>query len=313
MHIYNTNINAAAWIAVGLMAFIGAILLVTHYIIKLAQLIFNGIRSQRIRFPGFYPDWAGPTFNLLRILVFAFALVVIFPYLPGSGSPAFQGISIFFGVLLSLGSTAAVANMVAGVVITYMRAFQKGDRVKIADAMGDVVEKTLFVTRVRTIKNVDITIPNAMVLSNHIINFSTLAREHGVILHTTVTLGYDLDWRKAHELLIEAAKATKKIEPHPEPYVYQTSLDDFYVTYEINAYTKHPAEMSGIYSELRQNIQDRFHEAGVEITSPHYSALRDGNQAAIPEEHLPKNYNPPSFRFKPLDKLFGKNKKAGGT
>jgi small-conductance mechanosensitive channel len=183
--------------------------------------------------------------------------------------------------------------MVAGVVIIYMRAFQIGDRVKIADAVGDVVEKILFVIRVRTIKNVGITIPNAMVLSNHIINFSTLSKRDGLILHATVTLGYDVDWRKVHELLIKAARATKMIEPHPEPYVFQTSLDDFYVTYEINASTKHPKEMSEIYSELRQNILDCFHEAGVEITSPHYAALRDGNPAAIPDEHLPRDYNPP--------------------
>jgi small-conductance mechanosensitive channel len=287
---------------------IGIILLVTNYIIKLAQLIFNGIGTQRIRLPGFYPEWARPTFNLVRLLVFAFVLIVIFPYLPGSGSPAFQGISIFFGVLLSLGSTAAVANMVAGVVITYMRAFQIGDRVKIADAVGDVVEKTLFVTRVRTIKNVDITIPNAMVLSNHIINFSTLSKKHGLILNTTVTLGYDLDWRKVHELLIAAAKSTKMIGAHPEPFVHQTSLDDFYVTYEINAFTKHPKEMVEIYSELRQNILDRFNEAGVEITSPHYAALRDGNSAAIPDEHLPKDYSSPSFRIWPLDKFPGQKK-----
>jgi small-conductance mechanosensitive channel len=138
-------------------------------------MIFHGIEQNRIRIPGFYSDWANPTFNIARAVIVIFALIVIFSYLPGSTSPAFQGISIFLGVLVSLGSTAAVGNAIAGIVITYMRAFRIGDRVKIADTIGDVVEKTIFVTRVRTPKNVEIAIPNSMVLANHLINFSTLA------------------------------------------------------------------------------------------------------------------------------------------
>ncbi len=149
-------------------------------------------------------------------------------HLPGSGSPAFQGVSIFLGVLFSLGSTAAVANIVAGVVITYTRAFQFGDRVKIADTVGDVIEKTLFVTRVRTPKNVEIAIPNSMVLANHIINFSSLSQEPGLVLHTVVTIGYDVPWRRVEQLLVAAAKKkTDRVKDRPEPFVIQKSLDDF--------------------------------------------------------------------------------------
>jgi small-conductance mechanosensitive channel len=177
-----------------------------------------------------------------------------------------------------------------------MRPFKIGDRVRIADTTGDVVERTLLVTRIRTIKNVDITVPNAMVLSSHIVNFSSSAQDRGVILHTGVTIGYDAPWRKVHELLIAAAADTEGVLDNPKPFVFQTALDDFYVHYEINAYTEKPNEMARIYSDLHQNIQDKFYEAGVEIMSPHYGALRDGNRVAIPDEHLPKGYHPPAFR-----------------
>jgi len=282
---------------------VAMILALTGYLLKFTRLVFRGIESERITVPGFYSEWAKPTFNLVRILIVAFALVVVFPYLPGSDSPAFQGVSIFFGVLFSLGSTGAVANMVAGIVLTYMRAFQIGDRVKIAGTLGDVVEKTLLVTRLRTAKNVDITIPNSLVLANQIINYSTLETEKGLILHTTVTIGYDMPWRKIHELLITAANATESIESEPAPFVLQTSLDDFYVSYELNAYTSHSLQMPRIYSELHQNIQDQFFEAGVEIMSPHFSAIRDGNAANIPEDYLPKDYNPPPFRVSPFENI----------
>jgi small-conductance mechanosensitive channel len=290
---------------------IAFIALAARYLIKFAELIFNGIRSQRVRIKGFYPEWATPTFNIVKFLFIVFALVMIFPLLPGSASPAFRGVSIFFGVLVSLGSTAAVANVIAGVVITYTRAFQMGNRVRIAEAEGDVIERTMFVTRVRTPKNVEISIPNAMVLANHIINYSAQAKDAGLVLHTTITIGYDVPWRQVHELLVQAAKDTEFIEEEPEPFVLQTSLDDFYVSYELNATTQRPRRMPAIYSELHSHIQDRFFEAGIEIASPHYSAIRDGSHAAIPDEHLPTDYQPPPFRIHPLEMLT-RRKPPGG-
>jgi small-conductance mechanosensitive channel len=163
-----------------------------------------------------------------------------------------------------------------------------------------VVEQTLLVTRVRTIKNVDITIPNAMVLGSHIVNFSSSCKEWGLILHTTVTIGYDVPWRQVHELLIAAANATGHIFEKPDPFVLQVSLDDFFVAYELNAYTEAPHLMALTYSELHQNIQDKFNEAGVEIMSPHYSSLRDGNATAIPQDYLPKHYDAPGFKISSL-------------
>jgi small-conductance mechanosensitive channel len=177
-----------------------------------------------------------------------------------------------------------------------------GDRVEIADAVGDVVDRNLLVTRVRTIKNVVITIPNGMVLSHHIINYSSSAEERGLILNTSVTISYDAPWRQVHRLLVEAACATGDILEDPEPFVYQTSLDDFYVRYELNAYTKKPSRMADIYSELHQNIHDNFNEVGIEIMSPYYSALRDGNQTTIPSKYQSIGYIANVFRaFSPED------------
>lgn len=285
--------------------FIAVIVVVAYYVLKAIKVIFEAVARGSIKISGFYPEWAQPTYQIVRFLVVAFTAVMIFPYLPGSNSPAFKGISIFLGVLFSLGSTAAVANVVAGVILTYMRAFKVGDRIKISDNMGDVVEKTLLVTRIRTIKNEDITVPNAVVLGSHIINYSASAKDAGLILHTTVTIGYDVPWKQVHELLIAAAQDTEDISKEPVPFVLQTSLDDFYVSYEINAYTHRPDKMAVIYANLHRNIQDQFNKAGVEIMSPHYSALRDGNQTTVPEQNLPKDYASPGFRITGLADILG--------
>ncbi len=283
---------------------VAVIVVITVYALKFIHLFFNGIERGSIRFRNFYREWADPTYKIVRFFVIVFAAIMIYPYMPGSDTAAFKGISVFLGVLISFGSSSAIANVVAGVVMTYMRPFQIGDRVKIADTIGDVVAKTLLVTRVRTIKNVDITVPNAMVLSSHIINFSSSAKRRGVILHSAVTIGYDVPWKQVHELLLAAAKDTAKILDEPAPFVLQTSLNDFNVTYEINAYTDTPNEMALIYSELHQRIQDSFNAAGVEIMSPSYAAVRDGNRMAIPDDYLPASYTPPAFGVRALGQVF---------
>lgn len=216
--------------------------------------------------------------------------------MPGSESPIFKGVSVFVGVLFTFGSAVALGNVVAGLVLTYMRAFKLGDRVKIGEVTGDVIGRSLLVTRVRTIQNEIISIPNSTVMNNHTINYSTDAPQNGLIVHTTVTIGYDAPWRQVHQLLIDAALATPLIEIEPVPYVLQTSLDDYYVSYSINAYTKAPNKQARIYSDLHAHIQDKFNEAGVEIMSPHYKALRDGNATTIPADHLPKDYQAPAFQ-----------------
>lgn len=261
--------------------FIVVIIAFFHYALRALHVVFREISRGRLRFSGFHPEWAEPTFQIARFLSWAFALVVIFPYLPGSSSPAFQGVSVFMGLLLSLGSGSAVANAVAGVIITYMRPFRIGDRVKISDTTGDVVERTILVTRIRTIKNVEVTIPNALALSAHIINYSALAEERGLIVHTSVTIGYDAPWPKVHELLIAAAGDTEGLEKDPKPFVLQTALGDFSVCYEINAYTHEPQRMAGLLSGLHAHIQDRFNAAGIEIMSPVFEVRRDGPASTV--------------------------------
>jgi small-conductance mechanosensitive channel len=277
------------------------VFIVIRYVIKLVKLIADGVEKGTISFPRFYPEWAKPTFNLIRILLYAFMFVILFPYLPGSSSPAFRGVTIFLGLLFSLGSSSAIANLIAGLVITYMRSFKIGDRVKIGDEVGDVIEKSLLLTRIRTIKNEEITIPNSTILSRYSINYSSASQNLGLILHTTVTIGYNAPWRTIHQLLVSAAKSTSGILNQPEPFVLQTSLDDSYVSYQINAYTDQPNRMAQIYSELHQNIQDKFNEAKVEILSPRYGAIRDGNQATIPADYLPEGYRAPAFRISKAD------------
>lgn len=275
--------------------FIATIVVCSYYAISFTRYIFSEIGRGTISFPSFDADWAGPTYKIVRFLMVAFAAVLIFPYLPGAGSPAFQQVSLFLGILVSLGSSGAIAHVIAGVFLTYTGAFKVGDRVKIADTIGDVVEKTLLATRIRTIKQEVITIPNGLVLGSHIVNYSSSAASAGLILHSTVTIGYDAPWRQVHQLLIDAALATEGIVPEPVPFVFQTSLDDFYVSYQINAYTDKPHIMAATYSQLHQNIQDSFNKAGVEIMSPHYSTLRDGNQTTIPSSYLKPGYEPPRF------------------
>ena len=266
------------------------IFIVTRYILKLLRFFHEGIHSKRIKITGLHQELTEPTFQLLRVMIVALALVAAYPFLPGSDSPVFRGITIFVGFLLSLGSTSLVTNIVSGVVLTYTRGLRIGDRVKIGQTVGDVLERTLLVTRIRTIKNVVVTIPNGMVLNNEIINYNAPMLEEGLILNTTVTIGYDVPWRKVHDLLIQAALATRDILSEPKPFVLQTSLDDYYVSYELNAYTHVPERMAMVYSELHQNIQDWFNEAGVEIMSPGYTAYRDGSEATIPVQY--KNHGP---------------------
>ena len=272
------------------------IVTVFRYVLRGVHFLKEEIRLDRLTIDGFYPDWANPTYQIVRVLVFAFMIIVIFPYLPGSNSPVFQGVSVFLGFLFTFGSAGSLSNIVAGLVLTYMRAYKLGDRVKIGDVTGDIIEKNLLVTRIRTIKNEEITIPNSSIMSSYTTNFTSAAPTLGLVLHTTVTIGYDVPWAQVHQLLVAAAAQAEGVLAEPGPFVLQTSLDDFYVSYQLNAYTREASRQAAIYSRIHQHIQDQFNAAGVEIMSPHYRAARDGNQSTIPADYLPKNYAAPKFR-----------------
>lgn len=259
------------------------ILAVVRWLMRLSDYLFIRVERGEVQLGGFHAELADPTRKIARFLLGILAVMLIYPYTPIVNSPVFQGLTVFLGILFSLGSSTAIANMVAGIVLTYSRAFRIGDRVKVGDTFGDVVEKSFLVTRIRTPKNEDVSVPNATVLSNHIINYSVMAREgSGVILHTEVTIGYDVPWPQVHRLLIQAARDTAGVEAAPPPFVLQTGLGDFSVAYQLNAYTREVTRMARIYSDVHQHVQDRFAEAGIEILSPTYGAYREG-PSTVPE------------------------------
>jgi small-conductance mechanosensitive channel len=237
---------------------------------KILKLVALKVADGNIKIKSFHPDWAMSTYNILRAVLFIFTVIAIFPHLPNSNSDVFKGMSVFIGLLLSLGSTSIINNIVSGFVITYMRAFQIGDRIKMGENVGNVIEKTALVTRIRTVKNEIITIPNSNIMTAHTINYTASSQKNnGLILNYETGFGYDVDWRKVHKFLIEAAENTDNILKDPKPFVLQTALDDFYVKYQINAYTDNADIMQRTYSELLQNIQDVFHREGLDLSLPH--------------------------------------------
>lgn len=263
-------IGTAVWEQIPNLFFVAVIFLLGRFLLKGLRLFFLEVGKGNIALQNFHPEWAEPTYKICRILIVIIVLIMAFPYIPGSESPAFKGISIFLGVLFSLGSSSTVSNILAGYSLIYRRAFKVGDRVKIADFMGDVTEMRLEVTHLRTIKNEEIVVPNSMIVNSHVINYSSLARQGGLILHTGVTIGYDAPWRQIHALLLLAAERTPGLLREPKPFILQTSLDDFYASYELNVYCDTPLKMVELYSGLHKNIQDAFNEYGVQIMSPNY-------------------------------------------
>ena len=268
----------------------------TRIVLRLVHAFFLAVERGSVRLRRFDAEWAIPTYEIVRPLILAFAFVLIFPYLPGANSDAIRGVTIFLGVLLSFGSSSAIANLIAGVVLLYSRAFRIGDWIRVGASEGKVITRTLLTTRLRTVKNVEIAVPSSVMLSSAIENFTEKAHSGTLILHTTVTIGYDAPWRTVHELLMAAARDTILVLPDPAPFVLQTALNDFNVSYQINAYTDAPDRQPDIYGDLHRNIQEKFNAAGVEIMSPNYHALRDGNTVTIPAKQRPPDYHTPSFR-----------------
>lgn len=254
------------------LVFLILIILIFRYVLKLLNGLFTAISRKRITLRGFEPEWAVPTYRLVRLLVLAFALVLAYPYIPGSDSAAFKGVSIFLGVLASIGSSSIISNVVAGYTMVYRRAFKVGDRVRIGDTLGDVTETRLLVTHVRTPKNEEVVIPNSVILNNEVINYSALAKTRGLILHTSVGIGYEVPWRQVEAMLLLAASRTKGIIASRDPFVLRKALGDFAITYELNVYVNSAANMVALYSALHDNILDVFNEYGVAIMTPSYEA-----------------------------------------
>jgi small-conductance mechanosensitive channel len=251
------------------------IIIVTRYVLKTLKYFASQIEKGKLKIPGFYADWAAPTLRISQVLLWAFTIAVIYPYLPGSDSKAFQGVSVFIGIIFSIGSTSAIGNLVAGLVITYMRPFKLGDRVQIKEITGFVVEKNLMVVRLKTHKNEYVTFPNMIILGSNIINYNTSSDEdeEGLIIYTEITFGYATPWQTIHDILINAALNTEYVQKRPKPFVLQTKLDDFYASYQINCYTKEVSKIPGIYAMLYENIQSGFQEAGLDMTAAHFRVI----------------------------------------
>jgi small-conductance mechanosensitive channel len=272
------------------LVFLAILIVVVRYLLRMGRLFFDAVERGTVKISNFDPSWADPTFRVVRLLVIAFAVVVAYPYIPGSNSAAFKGVSIFLGVMLSLGSSAVVANFVAGYTLIYRRAFKVGDRIRIDDRIGDVLQMRAQVTRLRSLKNEEIILPNSMILNSHVVNYNSLARERGLILHTTVGIGYETPWRQVEAMLLQAAGRTTGLLKEPAPFVLQKSLDDFCVTYELNVYCDQPQLMMEFYTALHRNILDVFNEHGVQIMTPAY--VSDPAQPkVVPREQW---YNPPA-------------------
>jgi small-conductance mechanosensitive channel len=252
------------------LTFIAVVVLIAHYVLRALQLMFKGLETGAIKFEGFDPDWSQPSYRIVRLLVVAFALVIAYPYIPGSESQAFKGVSLFLGVVFSLGSSSVISNVIAGYTMTYRRAFRIGDRILVGDRTGIVTEASVLVTRLRTAKNEEVVVPNSEILNSSVVNYSALARRDGLVLHTTVGIGYETPWRQVEAMLIMAAKRTSGLEHDPAPYVLKKSLGDFCVIYEINAITRIATKINVLYSALHENILDVFNEYGVQIMTPAY-------------------------------------------
>ena len=250
--------------------FLVILVYVVRIVLRMIRRFFEAVEQGRIHMANFDREWATPTYKLLRPVVVAFAIVVGYPYIPGSGSEAFKGVSLFLGIVFSLGSSSFIANMIAGYSMTYRRAFKLGDFVQIGDVRGVVSAVRLQVTHVRTIKNEEIVVPNSQILGASVINYSSLAQSKGLILHTTVGIGYETPWRQVEAMLLEAARRTPDLMTDPPPFVFHLQLGDFCVTYELNVYCADPLKMRATYTDLHRHILDVFNEYGVQIMTPAY-------------------------------------------
>jgi small-conductance mechanosensitive channel len=261
------------------LVFLAVLAVLIRVILRAVYTFFSRVDRGWIRLETFDRDLALPTYRIVRVVIIVFGLVIAYPYIPGSDSEAFKGMSIFFGVILSIGSSSFIANIIAGYSLIYRRAFREGDRIRVNDLEGEVIDMKTMNTRIRSVKNEEINIPNSTLLASAVINYSSYQRDPGLILHTEVGIGYDVPWRQVEAMLLEAARRTKGLRREPVPFVLQQSLGDFTVVYQLNAYCDDARGMNGLYSALHANIQDVFNEYGVQIMSPNYVA--DPQQAKL--------------------------------
>ncbi len=266
------------------LVFLAVLYVVVRITLRLVRLFFQAIEQGSVAFAGFDSEWAQPTYKLVRIAIVAFALIVAYPYIPGSKSEAFKGVSLFIGIVFSLGSSSAISNIIAGYMMTYRRAFKVGDRVKIGDSIGEVIAIRLQVTHLRSLKNEEIVIPNSQILGGEVLNYSSLSRERGLILHTEVGIGYETPWRQVENMLLTAAARTPGLGTRPEPFVLVKKLGDFAIVYELNVPCGEVATLPKQYTALHHQVLDVFNEHGVQIMTPAYEG-DPPEPKIVPPEH----------------------------
>ena len=285
------------------LVFLVVLFFVFRLTLRLIRLFFDAVERRTVTLASFDPDWAQPTYKIIRILVVAFGLIVAYPYIPGSESAAFRGVSLFIGIVFSLGSSSAISNIIAGYMMTYRRAFKVGDRVKIGETVGEVIEMRLQVTHLRSLKNEEIVVPNSQILATEVVNYSSLARTQGLILHTEVGIGYETPWRQVEAMLIQAAERTQGLSTDPPPFVLQKKLGDFAITYELNVYCTDVPAMMRLYTALHRNILDVFNEYGVQIMTPAYEETPPSRRSCGASTGT-RHHRPPRTRL-PSDALQG--------
>ncbi|TDI16785.1 MAG: mechanosensitive ion channel [Acidobacteria bacterium] len=245
------------------------LVVVAYFVLKLLYALFRSVQEGDVEIRGFYPDWAVPTYKLVRFFVLMLVVISALPLLPGSSSDTFRGVSIFVGVLVALASTSALGNVISGLALIYTRAFQIGDWVQIENSTGEVIRTSLIATRILTRQNVVVTVPNGKILGGHVSNFSAMTRKgQPLVVQVNVSVGYEVAWRRVHELLGAAAGDTQGVLTQPAPFVREESLDAFSVIYELNAFIDRPDSMQEIRAQLLRNVLDRFEQSGVELLTP---------------------------------------------
>ena len=272
------------------------ILIVVRYFLRLLTFLMEAVGRGAIKIPGFDPEWADQTARLVKIVVILGSLMILYPFMPGAGSEVFKGFSLFVGAMFTLGASSSVSNMISGIILTYTRSFRIGDRIHVGGTTGDVLTRGLFVTRLRTVYNEQVTVPNNVALGGRVVNYTAATTSGGLALTVKAGIGYDVDWRQVHELMKAAARVTEDILEDPEPIVLQSALEEFAVNYELRAWTDDASRMIQTRSILRQNVLDQFNEAGVEIMTPNHNAVRNSVEPAIPESYIAES-TPPALRF----------------
>lgn len=276
------------WVADGVVSGVPGVLtvvlviLVTRAFTDVLGYFFDAVRAGRLQIPLLHPDTVTATRRIVIALVWLLGAGIAYPYLPGAGSEAFKGLSVMAGLMITLGATGIVTQATSGILLIYARALRKGDYVQVGDVEGVVSDVAPLATKVLNLRNEEITIPNAVLISSPIHNYSRLAESQGTLVSTHVTIGYDAPWRTVHALLEQAAAATAGLRHQPPPRVFQRALSDFYVDYELLVSLDRPIDRLPILSALHANIQDAFNAAGVQIMSPHFMTQPDQPVLSVP-------------------------------